>query len=364
MKQAQSAPYTKFKELPGTAKEMPESSQAAPADGDKELRVTVTLRRQRSLDEALKNGVRLTREEFDVAFGIPEDRFEAVGDFARHFKLAVVETDKVRRSVTLSGNICDFEAAFLVGLEEYTDGHGGKSMGYTGAIFVPEEMVDIIEGVFGLDTQADIQPLLAFAHSITPTYKSVKGYYPAEVAEVYGFPKEVTGKGQCIAIIELGGGYRQEDIDKYYTEQRVPVPDVSWVGVDGAFNAPTRPDSFDKEVMMNIEVAGAIACGARIVAYFAPNTDKGFLNAITTAIHDKVNRPSVISISWGAPEKKWTRQSLNIYNEAFKVAAILGITVCVATGNGGAKDGVKDDRFYVDFPASSPYVLACGGRAY
>jgi kumamolisin len=39
----------------------------------------------------------------------------------------------------------------------------------------------------------------------------------------------------------------------------------------------------------------------------------------------------------------------------------LGITVCVAAGDGGSDDGVGDGADHVDFPASSPFVLGCGG---
>jgi kumamolisin len=113
--------------------------------------------------------------------------------------------------------------------------------------------------------------------------------------------------------------------------------------------------------MLDIEVAGAIAPAAKIVAYFAPNTDAGFLDAITTAIHDSTNKPSVISISWGGPESGWTQQAMTAFDQAFQAAAALGITVCVAAGDNGSSDGVNDGANHVDFPASSPHALACGG---
>src|SRR5207244_2399579 len=117
----------------------------------------------------------------------------------------------------------------------------------------------------------------------------------------------------------------------------------------------------DGEVLLDIEVAGAIAPGARLAVYFAPNTDSGFLDAITKAIHDTHRRPSVISISWGGPESGWTAQSLQAYDQAFQAAAVLGVTVCCASGDNGSGDGVGDGASHVDFPASSPFVLACGG---
>ena len=113
--------------------------------------------------------------------------------------------------------------------------------------------------------------------------------------------------------------------------------------------------------MLDIEVAGAVASGATIAVYFAPNTDAGFLDAINQAVMDTVNKPSVISISWGGPESSWTAQSLQSYNSALQSAAAVGVTVCVAAGDNGSTDGVTDGQQHVDFPASSPYALACGG---
>jgi kumamolisin len=115
--------------------------------------------------------------------------------------------------------------------------------------------------------------------------------------------------------------------------------------------------------MLDIEVAGSIAPQARIAVYFSPNTDAGFLDAVTTAIHDTTNDPSVISISWGGAESTWTAQSMTAMDEAFQAAATMGITVCIAAGDSGSSDGVGDHANHVDFPASSPHALACGGTS-
>ena len=108
-------------------------------------------------------------------------------------------------------------------------------------------------------------------------------------------------------------------------------------------------------------MAAGIAPKAKIAVYFAPNTDKGFLDAITMAIHDKTNKPSVISISWGGPEDTWTTQSLSSYDQAFQAAAALGVTIFCAAGDAGSGDGETDGKAHVDFPASSPNVAGCGG---
>ena len=109
-------------------------------------------------------------------------------------------------------------------------------------------------------------------------------------------------------------------------------------------------------------MAGAVAPRAKIVVYFAPNTDKGFLDAISTALHDSINKPSVISISWGAPESQWTEQAMQNYNETFMSAAALGVTITVAAGDNGSSDRETDGKAHVDFPASSPYTRLRGTR--
>ena len=188
-------------------------------------------------------------------------------------------------------------------------------------------------------------------------------YTPTQIAALYDFPTGVDGAGECVAIIELGGGYNATDLSNYWSQLKLTeTPTVSAVSIGNGSNNPTGdPNGPDGEVMLDIEVVGAIAPGAKIVVYFAENTDAGFLNAITTAVHDSTNNPSVVSISWGGPESSWTQQAMTSMDEAFQSAAAMGVTVCVAAGDDGSTDGVTDGLNHVDFPASSPNVLACGG---
>jgi kumamolisin len=151
-------------------------------------------------------------------------------------------------------------------------------------------------------------------------------------------------------------------VSAYFKSLALPAPKIVVVGVDGAKNSPTGdPNGPDGEVLLDIEVAAAVAPGATIVVYFAPNTDKGFLDAIATAVHDTKNKPGVISISWGAAEIRWTPQSMTALDEACQAAAALGITITVAAGDNGSADSVSDGKNHADFPASSPHVLGCGG---
>ena len=112
--------------------------------------------------------------------------------------------------------------------------------------------------------------------------------------------------------------------------------------------------------MLDIEVAGALAPGADQVVYFAPNTDAGFVDAISEAAHADPT-PVAISISWGLSEDGWTAQARTAMDDAMADAAALGVTVTAAAGDDGSSDRTSDGQVHVDFPASSPHALACGG---
>ena len=168
-----------------------------------------------------------------------------------------------------------------------------------------------------------------------------------------------------MAIIELGGGSRSSDLKAYFQQLGIPAPKVVSVLVDHAHNRPDGPDGADGEVMLDIEVVGAVAPGATIAVYFAPNTDQGFLDAVTTAVHDTTHRPSVLSISWGGPEVTWTGAAMDAMDQAFQAAAAMGVSVFCASGDNGANDFPPGAQHrpgnHVDFPASSPHAIGCGG---
>jgi kumamolisin len=353
---------------------LPHAQQVHAPLPDERLEVTVHLRPKAPLpapptssalaDVPLAQRTYLSREELAQHYGADPQDIKLVADFARAHGLVVVSTNVVQRSVQLSGTTADFEAAFDTKLHQYNYAEG-TYRGRTGAITVPAPLGDIVQGVFGLDdrpqAQAHFQVRPPLGEGTIVARAATQSFTPPQLAGLYDFPMGLDGAGQTIAIIELGGGFKPQDLKTYFTGLKLPVPTVKVVSVNGTRNQPTNANSADGEVLLDIEVAAAVAPRAHIVVYFAPNTSQGFLNAITTAIHDKTNKPSIISISWGGPESTWTAQAMDQFDQAFQAAALLGITVCCAAGDNGSSDGVADGQPHADFPASSPYVLACGG---
>jgi kumamolisin len=344
------------------------------ADPNERFEVSVLVRRQAGQDFQAQlaravapdgSEAHITRDDFAKEFGASPSDINAVKKFANDHGLAVVQEDAARRTLVLSGTVEQFNSAFGVDLQQF-EHDGGTYRGRTGAVQLPEELSGIVQAVVGLDNRPQARSHFRTRetngnvrwHAAADTSRS---FTPVELATLYGFPGG-TGHGVCIGIIELGGGYRPADLTAYFSGLGIPSPNVSAVSVDHGTNHATGDGNGpDGEVMLDIEVAGAIAPGANIVVYFAPNTDAGFLDAITTAVHDRTNAPSIISISWGQPESAWTQQSMTAFDQAFQEAVALGVTICVASGDDGSSDGVKDGADHVDFPASSPHVLACGG---
>jgi len=298
---------------------------------------------------------RLTREEFAVRHGANPASVELVQAFAKEYGFAVESSPRACPcTVRLTGDAAAMEKAFGVSLGTQST-EAGTYRVREGAIYLPEELDGHVVAVLGLDNRPQARAHFRVAK---PEAVSVS-YTPVQVGALYGFPAGATATGQTIGIIELGGGYEESDVTTYFGTLGLPAPALTAVLVDGGTNSPGDPNGADGEVMLDIEVSAAIAAGAKVAVYFAPNTDQGFIDAVTTAVHDTTNKPSVISISWGGPESSWTSQATTALDAACQAAAALGVTITVACGDSGSTDGATGNN--VDFPASSPHVLACGG---
>jgi kumamolisin len=344
-----------------------------PADPNQQIEVSVFLRRGSKPGEFPSDaqlGARpprerkyFSREEFARQHGASTADLEKIRAFASQCSLKVVTEDPARRIVKLSGTVKNFNAAFGVNLRRY-EHTSGTYRCRTGTLTIPADLESVIEGVFGLDNRPQAKPhfRLRKKNPDIRAQAAAVSYSPLQVAQAYAFPSGATGTGQCIAVIELGGGYNTADLTSFFGNLGIQAPKVTSVSVDGATNSPSGdPSGADGEVELDIEVAGAIASGAQIAAYFAPNTDQGFIDAVTTAVHDTTLKPSILSISWGGPESSWTEQSRNALNSACQDASTMGVTVLAASGDDGASDGSTNGAPTVDFPAASPYVLGCGG---
>lgn len=371
-------------QVPGSSRDvMPGAELIGDVRPDERVEVTVRIRRsptaaassaESAASRSIGDRAYLTRDELRATLGADPADMAAVRSFAAGHGLEVIEADPGQRKVVLAGPARKVGPAFGVTLQRYQYAQE-TFRGRTGPVTIPAELAGIVEGVFGLDDRPQAKahfrslpmeaaPVASNAGSLQPrpaAAAAAASFTPPQVARLYDFAPAATGSGQCIAIIELGGGLRRSDLKAYFSQLGIASPKIVAISVDGAKSRPTKASSADGEVMLDIEVAGSIAPGATIAVYFAPNTDRGFLDAVTRAVHDNVNKPSVISISWGGAEIHWTAQAMQAMDGAFQEAALVGVTVLCASGDNGSDDAVGDGLAHADFPASSPHAVGCGG---
>ncbi len=361
-------------ELPQSAHPaVPNATLVGLAAGKREIRVSIILNRKTKLDIPSLKGRQLSRDEYAASYGASQKDFDAVRAFAEANGLIVdaKNSSLLRRRVEVRGTIGAFNQAFGVELNDYESSDkkrkGARFHAIVGPVSVPTELLGCVEAVLGLDDRPIATSKLRVRRDASPAAnKDAGSFVPPQIAQIYSFPAAPAGTsggaGQTIGIIELGGGYNATDITNYFSQTiGITAPTVTDVILDGGSNDPTNANSADAEVLLDIEVAGSVAPGANIVVYFTTNTDQGFQDAISTAIHDTTNNASVISISWGGPESSWSQTAINSMDTTCQSAAALGITITVSSGDSVTSDGEKGNN--VDFPASSPHVLGCGGTA-
>ena len=342
----------------GSERRAPAGSRLGSAQGGEVVEVSVYLYLQPSAQS------RAEGEPFRTRKDLAEEResalqaaMAAVTTFAQSHGLSVVEVHPSRRLMRLRGSVAALEAAFGTELHRYSD-QGREFRARTGPLSAPSDIAPMIQAVLGLD-----QRPIATPKSVRLAEPAADaGFPPNAVARLYDLPNPANpGQGECIAILELGGGFNAADTEQAFSAMGLSPPSVIAVAVSGGSNQPGEDTDADGEVALDIQVAGGVAPAAKLAVYFAANTDQGFVDAISQAAHDQANAPSVMSISWGSPENAWTAQAVAAMTSALQDAADLGMTVAAASGDGLATDGATDGKAHVDFPASSPLVLGCGG---
>ncbi len=367
------------KAISGSAKLFSADFNLLPAlTAGEELSVTIRLRRKNPLPQW--NGRVLTHRKHGLSHGADRADFAAIESFASAYGLKIVRARSGSRDMVVRGTARAMQEAFSTQLR-VAEINGRKCRVRQGEIVVPANLAPLISSVTGLDNRPFAKPhyrvarqaaQVAFGGFGFAAPAADNAFTPPEVASFYNFPKGFDGSGQTIAILELDGGFRPAELNTYFQELGIPQPKVTVVPFPGGGENNPGVDALDPfcrdvEVMLDIQVAGAMAPGADILVYFArDDSDQSFLGVMSAILHDPVRKPDIISISWGGPESTATAQFREDFDQLLQTAAHLGITVCAATGDNAAPDFAENDPrwdrgAHVDFPACSPWALACGG---
>ena len=304
--------------------------------------------------------------------------------FARAHGLRVRAIDSVRHAMVLSGTLGQFARAFRVDFAQFQFGDA-RFIGHTSAIFVPRNLAQIVTAVLGFDDRPLSRPHAA-------TDGRARGILPDEVARAYAFPSTHNLRNQTIAIMLPYGGFRHSDLRSFFAKLGRKPPRIHTLNIEGRRNQPAplallrrscsaiggRPLPAPKthqlhgagssawnvlwsiEAALDIELAGALAPRCDLLVCFMPDTPRGKFEGITKAI-THVTRPTVVSASWSAHEHEVPPMLRRVLNRVFMLASLRNVTICCSSGDDGGADG---ERERVHFPASSPYVLACGGTTF
>ena len=383
--------------IPASRREpVPGAQRVADIPAEDQVRVSIVVRRKaggaEKAHQAAAAGAGLPgspgdrRRQLTEQAGADQADLDRVTQWATAAGMRVESADPATRTVMLTATAAQASAAFGVSLGRYQT-HGYSYRGREGEVHLPPAVAEVVQAVLGLDNRPQagthlkrgdalaasqfpaleaqpqtLLPELTARQAAAPSPRpDPQPMWPMQVASLYAFPEGVDGSGQTIGIIELGGGFTADELATYFERAKVPAPVVEAVIVGKGQNNPGVDAGADGEVMLDIEVAGAVAPGARIAVYFGGNTDRDFHDALAAAVHDAERTPSVVSISWGSPEPNWTGQARQVFDDVLVDAAALGVTVLAAAGDHGAGDLATDGKAHADYPASSPYMIGCGG---
>lgn len=255
------------------------------------------------------------------------------------------------RSATLTGPVEKLIEAFgaTAAICQLPDGRRFRHR--SGALHAPPEIAALLRGPFGIHEWPRSHAVGAMQNSVTPL--SAK-----DIAARYGFP-DADGSGTTVGVLQLRATFDAGDFATCMQAQGVTTKPPVVVRVDNAELAHQIETAKDLESAIDTQIVGALAPGAQLVIYAAPDDERGVLDGIRKAIFDEENHPEVLSISFGIPEARWTPVALDLLDDLFAVASLLGVTILCASGDKGAHVD-ESGNAQVMAPASSSFAHACG----
>jgi kumamolisin len=330
-------------------------------------------------------------EEFSAWHGAAPQDLAAIAAFAGTHGLEVTAASVADRTVVLSGTAAQVSRAFAVELGRY-ESPRGTYRGHDGFIHLPEEIVDVVVAVFGLDNRR----VGGHNTALDPPGAATFLGGPPQVAQLYNFPAPPPGiTGQTIGIIEFAGGWQQSDINDTMLGNNNPDPSLNIPGWQGwlppglpalipptptdvhvtGSNTPGVDSNTDGEVMLDICTASSVAPGANIRIYWGSDEPsvadwQAVLTAITDDVRNRIpHAPTVVTTSVYLSDGDDTATLGMSQGQVFALSgqlqalAALGVTVLAASGDDGARSLTTDGLRHVQYPGSDPWVTSCGGTS-
>jgi kumamolisin len=333
-------------ELANSLDHLPEGSVAiGPTSAHEWIELTLGVRRAQRLTEPTawpRRRPAISRRELGAAHGADPEAMDKVRAFAQQHRLILKNEVPLAARVSVSGRVADLSAAFGVKLVSYTHPEMGQFRARTGPVHLLPGLVGAVTGVFGFND-----------------YRILRRSPLASRPEL---PKGRTAR--CIGLLEFGGAIGERDIAAFFHARNEPAPAVTLIDVGGGWHVPNLDTA--AHVAVDVEAASSGGGSPRVAVYFSSCDAKGLVDGVARVVEDDVNAPEVVCINWSSEESQpidghivWSPATIEHVNDSFLALAHLGVTVCVASDEGVAREG----HAHVSFPANSPYVVALGAAA-
>ena len=341
------------------------------------------------------NAPSLTSAKFEAQFSPSLSEYQSVIDYFEGYGLSITHTWPDRLSVTVRGPAASIGEAFGTTLLRATVAGAPVQYPETVPNLPPliQSQISAVTGLsegfssFTLPLEPVAPALLSSSHLTTDLGSTTTEVTPSGAHGAYGLDALYNLSGafhgatsQNIVLLLWGDGYAPSDLSTFFSDyypSEYPVT-TTWHAypIDGA-PAPSEaavddPSGGPQELTLDMEWSGSMAPGATLDAVYAPDgpaptyspNDTPMEDALSYAVNS-IPGVSVISMSFGLPETQ-DPSFQAAYTTLFAEAETKGITVVGASGDDGGSmlsHGACTATPEVEFPASSPDVLAVGGTA-
>jgi subtilase family serine protease len=252
------------------------------------------------------------------------------------------------------------ERLFGVRLMDYLGPGGRRFHAPTGQPSIPALLSRAVSAVGGLDGR------------FVPTADDVPagGLAPSEASIAYDVTPlhelGIEGQGEKLAIISFGT-YQPSSLVAFDRQFGLPLQEPAQQGL-GSGATDSSADA-QGEVELDLDIAHEIAPRAQLIDYNAGFLDSSGVETLGSVIDRIVadGKADIVSDSYGVCELAEDTADLQRGERAIEAAEAHGITIFKSTGDAGAYEcqrlKASDHRLSVEWPASSPGVVAVGGTS-
>ena len=337
----------------------------------------------------------LTPDQFGKLYGPSDSDIAAIVAWLQSHGLTLESVSPGRTNIAFSGTVSELEEALHTSIHSY-EKNGERFYSNTTDPQIPSALAPVIRGIADLNTlrpkplhvrarSGRLNPLTGRLEASASAEANQAGsnfaltgnlfLVPGDAATIYDTPNSTFNANYSSATkydgtgvtIGIGGGdlISAKTIQNYRSNFLGDTTAPTITNVDGISSSLTAVEPY-----LDVEIAAALAPGAKIHYYAAQNLDASIERALTD------NAVDIFSFSYGECEKGNTTSGNALINSYWEQAATQGISVTVGSGDSGsagcdpfeASDGSETpqamDGFAVNGFASSPYDIAVGGTDF